>query len=276
MRKRSEIRGTKPAHTIVDDPAKALDEWRPTKDDEIVGQFCEVCGHQQYLSLGGTTCVNGHGGMGGVDESVAKKIRTKRAGEAGEALAEEMKSAQEKEDRDEVVARNPLAWESANRPKRVNYDPHFGGIIEKIVVAEPLKEYEALEAALHLGDKIGDHGAVARSLDKAESFARRAHRLWQAAALERRRWERDNEVVFAAMRSMATRSLQSEKEQKVRSKQITDADVEARVASLYPDEWREQEGKRDRMKSMVDSMQNLAEVWMSRCRTLQTLHGKQR
>ena len=180
---------------------------------------------------------------------------------------------------EEIVERamkNPLAWDSANRKGDAALEPEFGAIIERLVVEHPLAEYERLEKALRVGEGRAEHGTVAKHLDDAEHNARRAHRLWQAAILERRRWEMDNDVVFSAMRSEATRSLQHEKEQGTRTKQITDADVEARIASLFPDEWRKQEVQRARVKSMVDSMQNLTELWASRCRSLQTIHGKQR
>jgi hypothetical protein len=197
--------------------------------------------------------------------------------ESAKSAAEELHAGSEKDGVEAArAARNPLAWESANKAKSPDYDPEYGGIIEKLIVEHPLKEFEILETALRLGDKRGDHGITARALDDAETYARRAHKLWQGAILERRRWELDNEVTFAAMRSEATRSLQHEKEQGIRSKQITDADVEARISSLYPDEWRSQEIRRLRMKSMVDSMGNLVECWMSRCRSLATIHGKQR
>ncbi len=89
-------------------------------------------------------------------------------------------------------------------------------------------------------------------------------------------WELDNAVIFAGMRAEATKILQREKEQGVRNKQITDADVTSMCAALYPDEWRAQEVKRAEVEAMVRSMENLNMNWMSRCRSLQAMLAKQR
>jgi len=155
-------------------------------------------------------------------------------------------------------------------------DNEIAGIVEVIFVEHPLEEYKKLEAALRIGDKHNDHGTVAKALDNAESYARLAHRLWMTARVERDRWEKDNALIFAGMRDGATRALQREKEQGIRNKMITDADVEAMCAVMFADEWRDQEIKRRRVEAMVKSMENLNECWTSRCRTLQAMLTKMR
>lgn len=155
-------------------------------------------------------------------------------------------------------------------------DPGFLRIVGAVVIDDPWSTYKQLEEQLVIGDKRGDYGTVAKRLDEAETNARLAHKLWQSAIVERKRWEYDRQVVFSAMRTEANRSLQEEKDKGQRNKAITDADVEARIATLYPDDYRTQELKRERVKAMVASMENLCELWMSRCRTLNTMLGKQR
>lgn len=154
--------------------------------------------------------------------------------------------------------------------------PEIARIVETQIVEHPWDVYQELEAALRVGERRADHGSVNASLDEAETNARKAYRLWLTAKLESDRWRLDNEVVFGAMRLKATETLQQEKTMGLRNKQITDADVEAMVASLYPDEWRSQELKRKKVELMVKSMENLNECWLSRCRSLQAMLNKQR
>jgi hypothetical protein len=265
MRKRSEVKKDAPKPEIGDGKHET-------------GFYCAECGLAHSQTSTGITCPNAHDAPS-VTAKQAKQLRAKKVITATTELAGAIEQGQAddvKVEEEKARTANPLVWDSANRPKKVHFDPEYGGIIEKLVVAEPLKEYDTLEAALKLGDRRNDRAAVLKALDEAETYARRANKLWQGAILERKRWGRDNEVVLSGMRSVATRSLQHEKEQGLRNKAITDADVEARMAARFPDEWREQESKADRMKAMVDSMENLADMWVSRCRTLQAIYGKQR
>jgi hypothetical protein len=200
-----------------------------------------------------------------IDQAVEKTSR-----QLDGAMREEVVKEAEKS------ARSATDWDSAHEPGGSKVDPAWAAIVEKVFVSDPSATYERLEQALVVGDSRTDYGSMMRHLDQAETHARTAHRLWQTAIVERHRWETDNEVIFAAARSEATRALQFEKDQGHRSKMITDADVESKVATLYPDQYKQREAERRKMRAMVDSMQNLAEVWMSRCKTLQVILSKQR
>ena len=154
--------------------------------------------------------------------------------------------------------------------------PGFARIVERIFIADPEAAYARLESDLRIGDERATYGALTKALDEAETNARTAHRLYISAKVERERWELDNEVAFGAMRAEATRSLQREKDTKARSKQITDADVASECAMLFPDEYRAQALTRKKVKAMEDSLANLSEVWLIRCKSLQTMLGRQR
>lgn len=203
--------------------------------------------------------------------------RRRRKAEVDQATAP-LQQAIHEEEQKEIASVNtsPTDWASANATTQVPIDPAFERIMEKLVVTDPTAAYEQLETGLRIGEQRGEYGVMIKALDEAEANARIAHRLWQGAIQERKRWELENDVVFAAMRTEATRSLQYEKDKGLRSKQITDADVESRAAAMHPDQWRAQEVERVRVKSMVDSMGNLAEMWASRCKSLQVLLSKQR
>jgi hypothetical protein len=260
------------------------------------------------LGIGQLSCPNGHVGALTVSAEEAAVIRARELGhdvetpeqaaavgqpattaetmvngghkektveEISAELNKTIREERDKELEDEAkrIAHNPTDWGDV---KESDPDPAFAAIVEKVFVRNPEELADRLEAALTIGDRRTDYGSMMRYLDEAERNARDAHRLWQTAIAERKRWEADNEVVWATMRSQATRALQHEKEEKSRSKQITDADVESRMATLFPDQYRRSERSRVRMKAMVDSMQNLAEVWLLRIRTLQTILSKQR
>lgn len=179
---------------------------------------------------------------------------------------------------DEVVAKetNPFKFESANArdPKRIR--PDFEKITETVFITDLHAKWKKLRAALTIGEKRSDHGTLQIALDEAEKNAHDAHRLYVTAKIAFDEWEKENALTSGAMWSAATRELQQEKDSGLRAKQVTDADVRSKCATLFPDEWKAQEIARAKNKATVDSLADLAEQWKSRCRTLQAMMGKLR
>ena len=206
---------------------------------------------------------------------VAKVATNVEKGPPGAELKKVIDEANEREIRE--LAKPPQDWTSPNRKvAEVPVAEGFRAIIKTLWVEDVKATYDYLESALTVGDLRTDYGSVMKHLDEAERNARLAHKLWTNAKKEKKRWDLDNEVTFGAMRSEATRSLQREKEQGLRSKMITDADVESRCATMFPDEYRAQELRRYDMHLMVDNLGNLVEEWNSRCKSLQVILSKQR
>ena len=170
----------------------------------------------------------------------------------------------------------PLEFPSAQPAVEHDLLPGFDAILETVLVKDVEAMHRQLQAELHADAEQLDYGSSMRRLDRAEWNARLAHNLWLTTKLEVRRWELDNAVVNAACRERAMQDLQREKEGGTRTKIITDADVDKRAALLFPDEYRASEMKQARAKRLVDSMQNLVDVWMSRCRSLGTAVSKMR
>lgn len=154
--------------------------------------------------------------------------------------------------------------------------PDLAMIVKSIFVVDMHKTWRRLRRKLRIGEKRSDYATIRKALDEAEHDAQQAHRLYVTAKVERDRWEMNQEVSSTAMWSKATRTLQEEKDSKLRNKAITDADVRARCAALFPDEWRHLEDQRSRLKETVSNFQNLAELWQSRCHTLRTMLDKLR
>lgn len=146
-------------------------------------------------------------------------------------------------------------------------------IAETIIIRDLFDEWKKLEAALDIGDKRSEHGHAVRAADLAARRAYKAHRLYLTARNMWKAWELENEVIFGAMWSEATRALQVEKEQGLRSKQITDADITRRVATMFPDEYQAQERKRRELKSAVESLEKLAEIWVEKQRDARAIVG---
>ena len=74
----------------------------------------------------------------------------------------------------------------------------------------------------------------------------------------------------------AQRSLQSEKDSGARSKQITDADVKARIAVLHPDQYKDQENRRRAVDFTVKALDRLADIWFKKLSNLEAHVAKLR
>lgn len=158
---------------------------------------------------------------------------------------------------------------TANKGPGIN--PDFARIVDTLYRVDAFREYEDLESNLEVGEQRGDRGTLREALDKAQKRARRAHQLMLGAKLERSNWERDSEVVNAAMRNTAHDELQEEKKDGTRNKAITDADVTSRVAERFADEWRAQETTRHKLKGVESSIEHLVKMWDSKVHSLSTL-----
>ena len=169
-----------------------------------------------------------------------------------------------------AVFENPYAAKEhpMPTPMRRIVEHHFDDDETDIAV-----EHKALEKLLDSSERVGHQS---NALEQAETNARRAMKLYLRFRQARFEWEQDNKVVFSSMRIEATKALQAEKQSGTRSKQITDADVETMCASLFPDEMRAQEVRRNKAHLTEKSLEHLVEVWSSKCRSLNALVGKGR
>jgi hypothetical protein len=156
--------------------------------------------------------------------------------------------------------------------------PELEAMVSRIVLpAEQIVPlFERLEQRLKLGDRRTEYGHILEALDEAEDCCRAANRLLVTTQVNRREWELENEGTLAVLRSEATRALQAEKASGERTKQITEGDITAKVAELFPDEYRVQAMRGEHLKRLTESIENLSEVWASRCRSLNTMLGKHR
>lgn len=139
---------------------------------------------------------------------------------------------------------------------------------------DPMAEYDRLEKALELGPSRGTEAFVKASLDKAERNALAAYQLYVNSKVDLERFTRDADLVESALWAQATRELQTEKDAGMRSKQITDKDVTLKVTMLHPDTWADLQERRTKASKTVDLLEQLADLWRSRCRSLASILGK--
>jgi hypothetical protein len=149
--------------------------------------------------------------------------------------------------------------------------PAMESIVESVYDTDIQASYSELEKMLSIGDQRADYATVLRHIDNAETNARKAHKLFMGAKLELEKWELDSAAVLSKMRAAAVEALEEEKIRGDRKKQITNPDVDAQIAAMYPDEWRHQRIKRERIKGTVASLENLSDLWLVRCKTLSSI-----
>jgi len=240
--------------------------------------WCAVCGQQVLATESGKTCVFGHGGAGTTsDPEEADVLRHEYSRERGIAHdASKADRGAELKEEIEKHERPAHQFPRANPGGERELSPPFARIVEKVFVENPEAIYDHLEKQLRIGEKRTDHGTLMKALDEAEDNARWAHRLWITGKIEVERWELDNASVWGAMREEANGALQREKDSKSRSKAITDADVEGMAAIMYPEQYAAQQIKRRRNSQMTKSLENLSQMWESRCRSLNTMLSRQR
>lgn len=209
------------------------------------------------------------------------EVRRERAKETessdrSDASTPEIPSPAESEPAPQRSKDNPYNFPNANKAKMVRPPAELQRIVENVFVRELFKEWKELEASLDIGEKRSEHSYAKEALDKAAGRAYRAHRVYLTARNLRDTWELENEVIFGAMWSEATRSIQKEKEDGIRRKAITNDDIKRRVATMFPDEYQAQEKKRRELKAAVESLERLAEIWVGKQRDAAALVGKNR
>lgn len=135
---------------------------------------------------------------------------------------------------------------------------------------DPEGLHRELEGALRLTEALTP-GNLQAALNDAEDNARRAHQLYIVARVDFERFELEMAPVVDAMREAANQDLQKEKDQKQRSKAITDADIKGRASIMFPDEWALVQRRRAEAEGLMDTLKHFADLWKQRCYSLSTM-----
>ena len=156
--------------------------------------------------------------------------------------------------------------------------PEYERVIDNVFApVDPERDYEKLERDLALREALTP-GALSAALNLSEDNARIAHRLYVAAKLDFERFEAESDAVRGALRDAAVAELQKEKDAGQRSKAITETDTNERAATMFPDEWRDIQGRRAPASGALEHLKRRADLWQARCYSLGTMlnAGRQR
>lgn len=148
----------------------------------------------------------------------------------------------------------------------------YGRIVQITFAFDPDKVFDTLNDRLKFKKPIHQMGFVdlAQELDDAAGLHRDASRLLAHSKVTLAEFEADVEAIRGDMRAQAVAQLKAEKEAKG-GKQITDGDVTARMANLFPDEYRRQERLAAQAKATIAHLETMVKVWELRRREINTM-----
>lgn len=119
-----------------------------------------------------------------------------------------------------------------------------------------------------------EYGELVDMLDKASELAMTAAALDAASAVTVARYEADLEVLRSDMRTQAIASLSAERstvEKGTKSKQITNEDVEARMAGMHPAEYRRLVELLAKARAARGFIKTLPDQWGARRREIEAM-----
>lgn len=162
--------------------------------------------------------------------------------------------------------------EDPELPELPGHSEGFERIVHRTFDIDIASEYDKLEEQIVINDALTPQ-AVRVALNKSEDNARRAHQIYVAAKVEHDLYEIEAAKVEAAMREVVIKEMSANKAVKLRSKQISEADVMANMALTFPDEYVAIVSRRSKAKQTVEHLKRLADLWQGRCRTLNSLNN---
>lgn len=171
----------------------------------------------------------------------------------------------------ETKARPTVVGKGVKLPK---LRPGLKRIVDKVFDLDDDELFEAFESArdeIRTSDEKLGLELTRQEANEVQDRARKAHKLYVNALLVLKRFQFDSEVVQSAMWDAANAELQDEKDNKKRSKSITNDDVRYRAAQMFPDEWVRNEEAREQAKLVLKHLERVAELWKDRSLTLSSL-----
>lgn len=167
--------------------------------------------------------------------------------------------------------------------------PEFDGIVHSVfaVTAASINaDYQLVELAIQPLGRQKDAASILDALDKAQSAARTAHRLLVNMQLIYEKVKGEVASALGALRDSATKSLidkgdddlpafdesdAKSKKAKVRTKAITNADVEAEMARIFPKDMSALRDRQAKAKGAVDHVEFMTDLVKSRIRSLEVM-----
>lgn len=154
----------------------------------------------------------------------------------------------------------------------------YAGIVNSVFdLPDPLKVYqEILEGIRPLKVSRLSMSDLMDVLDRAQGHVVAARGLLVNTKVTVDGVKRDTDRLMAAMRDQASSQLEREKESGLRKKAITNDDVMACIATMFPDEWaacQERDAKARRTIAMIEA---ICEAAIERARDLRAIVSSSR
>lgn len=154
-------------------------------------------------------------------------------------------------------------------------EPTLGRMVEVVVakaqrLLDDPQTFERMERALKVQGAATPE-QVRQALNAIDEEAADAHLAALAAKAEFERWKTAADVYEGPMRDEAMKSLQRDKAAGEMSKAIAEADVKARIAKLFPDEYQALQANRSRAEMTVKQFERIADLLQKRSYSLSAM-----
>ncbi len=170
-----------------------------------------------------------------------------------------------------------IVFDNANAAKEKAPDPRLLPIVERAFKPKDWgSTLDRFDSWIELGDRRTEEAFIRKAHEEGPGIVQALIDCYLQVKYARETWELENDVCFAAMRDAATQALEGEKERKIRTKMITEADVEHKCAAMFPDEWARQESNRRRFKLTEDRSKHCIDTATLRCRHLDSMMARLR
>lgn len=194
--------------------------------------------------------------------------------EESKALLDTIESADKETD---ISNARAAMFESANAPQERAMDLRMVGLVERTF--RPLdweKILDRFDAWMTLGNHRTEEQFIRRAHEEGPEIVKDVYDVYLQVRFARESWELENDTMLGSMREEASKVLEREKERKIRTKTITIDDVTHKAASMFPDEFAEQEKRRLQFKMVEDRSKQCVELGATRCRVLDTMMNRLR
>jgi hypothetical protein len=175
----------------------------------------------------------------------------------------------------DVLETKPFQGSSEQDNNSVSYaEPGiaWGNVIRDVLrIDNPAWLAKRLRGELTLSDEgRSSYGSLLAALDRSARNYDDAYMLYRGAKVEESRFALELRERFEVMKEHASSELMDEYKEKKRRSPTTE-DIEDRMMSSWPDEYRHLRTKEAELHAAVRSLETLAKAWSSRCADLRAM-----
>lgn len=147
----------------------------------------------------------------------------------------------------------------------------WGLVIRDVLHLDVHKTFQRLVEELTLGDNSTEYGSVIRAVDLSARNLFDAGKLTRKAKLEDEKFAMELDKRWEVLRSAASRSLEEDKLNGLRTKAATLDDIKDRMLATWPDEVTSIQVRKGEMHAAYRAIESLEQAWRERCQGLRVL-----